>query len=168
MSPISRPPVFLLLIAIGTGGLNGCAQPPQRSDVEAISATAGREKLALGLQDRGELAEALVQWKILSVIDPVNDHYANQVEATRELIEKKTKVLILEGMTSWRQGSREAARLSFLKALALNPRNTEAFDHLRQLTMQFPGLGESNAPKPDSACCRPRGSGAGSRERPTP
>jgi hypothetical protein len=168
MSPISRQIVFLLLVAIGAAGLNGCAQPPQRSDAEAISATAGREKLALGLQDRGELAEALVQWKILSVIDPINDHYANQVEATRELIEKKTRVLILEGMASWRQGSREAARLSFLKALALNPRNTEAFDHLRQLTMQSPGLGESNAPKPDSACCRPRGNAAGSRERATP
>jgi hypothetical protein len=170
MSPISRQFVFLFLAAIGAAGLNGCAQPPQRSDAEAISATAAREKLALGLQDRGELAEALIQWKILSIIDPINGHYANQVEATRQLIEKKTKVLILEGMASWRQGSREAARLSFLKALALNPRNTEALDHLRQLTMQSPGLGESNAAsKGDGACCRPpRGNAAGSRERATP
>jgi hypothetical protein len=168
MSPILRYRVFLFLVAIGAAGLNGCAQPPQRTDAEVISATAGREKLALGLQDRGELAEALVQWKILSVVDPANVHYINQVEATRELIEKKTKTLVLEGVTSLRQGARETARLSFLKALALNPRNTEAFDYLRQLTMQSPAIGESNAPKTESACCRPRGNTAGSRGRPTP
>jgi hypothetical protein len=168
MTPILRHPVFLWLIAVGAAGLNGCAQPPQRSDAEAISITAGREKLALGLQDRGELAEALVQWKILSVIDPVNAHYGNQAEATRELIEKKTRTLILEGVANLRQGAREAARLSFLKALALNPRNTEAFDYLRQLAMQSPAAGESNASRVEGSCCRPRGNAAGSRERATP
>jgi Flp pilus assembly protein TadD len=158
----------MVLIAVVAAGLNGCAQPPQRSDTEVISSATRREKLALALQDRGELAEALVQWKILSVIDPANDHYANQAEATRQLIEKKTRILILDGMASWRQGSREAARVSFLKALALNPRNTEAFDHLRQLTMQSPGLGESNALKPDGVCCRPLGNAARVRDRATP
>jgi tetratricopeptide (TPR) repeat protein len=169
MSPISRQSVFLFLIAVGAAGLNGCAQPPQRPDAKAVSVAAGREKLALGLQDRGELAEALVQWKILSVIDPGNARYANQVETTRNLIEKKTKALILEGVANSRQGAREAARLSFLKALALDPKNKEAFDYLRQPAMQLPAAGESSAPKAgDGACCQPRGKVAGSRERATP
>jgi tetratricopeptide (TPR) repeat protein len=167
MSRKPRHRIFFLLIAVGAAGLNGCAQPSQRPSAEVTPATASREKLALELKDRGELAEALIQWKILSVIDPVNGDYANQAEATRELIDKKTRILILDGLANWRQGSREAAKLSFLKALALNPKNTEAFDYLRQLTMQFPA-GESNAPKADGACCRARENAAGSRERTMP
>ena len=55
--------------------LSGCAQPPERPTAEPIATTAKREKLALDLQEKGELAEALIQWTVLSTIEPSNDFY---------------------------------------------------------------------------------------------
>lgn len=126
---------FASLVAIVVVGLSGCVQPSARLSPEPISATVNREKLALDLQERGELAEALIQWTILSTIEPANRDYENRVTRTKQLIDNKSKSLMLDGMFNLRRGAREAARLSFLKVLALNPRNKEALEHLRQLAM---------------------------------
>jgi len=136
----------------GLAGLSGCAQSPAKPTPEPISANIGREKLAVDLKNRGELAEALIQWKILATIEPANAYYATQIDSTKQLIDKKSKYFILDGMANLRQGMREAARLSFLKALALNPKNEEAFNHLQQLTVQYPAIGQ-NSGKPDGMCC---------------
>ncbi|SFO11441.1 hypothetical protein [Nitrosospira briensis] len=126
---------FASLVAIVVVGLSGCVQPSARLSPEPISTTVNREKLALDLQERGELAEALIQWTILSTIEPANRDYENRVTRTKQLIDNKSKSLMLDGMSNLRRGAREAARLSFLKVLALNPRNKEALEHLRQLAM---------------------------------
>lgn len=136
----------------GLAGLSGCAQSPDRLSPEPISTNTSREKLARDLAGRGELAEALIQWKILSTIEPANAYYATQIDTTKQLIDRKSKHFILDGIANLRQGTREAARLSFLKALALNPKNNEAFNYLRQLTMQYPAIGQYNG-KPDGMCC---------------
>ena len=110
----------------------GCAQPPERHYREPVSTTAERESLARSLQDNGELAEALVQWKILAIIDPINGYYKKQVVSTQQVIESKSKMLVSSGIANLQRGAREAARLSFLKALALDPKNKKALEHLRQ------------------------------------
>lgn len=126
---------FTAFAAVAAIGLSGCAQAPERPRAEPVSTTADREKLVQRLQDSGELAEALVQWKILATIEPANVHYQQQIAATKHLIDSKSKSHTFDGITNLRRGEREAARLSFLKALALNPKNKEAFEYLRQLSM---------------------------------
>jgi hypothetical protein len=143
---------FALLVPIVVVGLSSCAQPSTRLSPEPISTTVNREKLAVDLQERGELAEALIQWTILSTIDPANHDYENRVTGTKQLIDNKSKSLMLDGMSNLRRGAREAARLSFLKVLALNPRNKEALEHLRQLAIP-PSAESKNGGKPE-ACCR--------------
>jgi tetratricopeptide (TPR) repeat protein len=94
-----------------------------------------REKLARDLEEKGELAEALVQWKVLSTIDPDSEYYKNRAVDLGQTIDKKSKALISEGTVHLHSGAREAAKSFFLKALALNPRNREALDYLRKLSM---------------------------------
>lgn len=149
--------IVTILVIVSTVGLTSCALSPERSILEPISTTASREKLALDLQDKGELAEALVQWTILSTIEPANGHYGAQIAATKQLIDRKSKPLMLEGVTNLRRGVRDTARLSFLKVLALNPKNKEALEYLRQLTMQSPNAWQYTS-EPDGRCCRNRGS----------
>ncbi len=146
-------PLYRLIVTLCIVAMSGCAQSPDRISPEPISTNASREKLALDLKGRGELADALIQWKILSTIEPANSYYATQIDATKQLIDKKSKHFILDGVANLRQGGREAARLSFLKALALNPKNSEAFNYLRQLTMQYPAIIAQNNGKPDGMCC---------------
>lgn len=136
----------------GLSGISGCVQSPDRHVSKPVSTTVNREKLALDLKNRGELAEALIQWKILATIEPFNTNYETQVDATRQLIDKKSRHFILDGIENLRQGTPEAARLSFLKALALNPKNNEALNYLRQLTMQYPAIWQ-NSGRPDDICC---------------
>jgi hypothetical protein len=132
---LSRQAILTVLLWAAAFGLYGCAQPPERPHAEPIQTTVEREELARHLEDKGELAEALVQWKILETIEPANAYYQKQVIDTGQRIEKKSKSLMFEGVTDFRRGAREAARLSFLKVLALNPRNKEALEYLRRLSM---------------------------------
>ena len=125
-------PIFVAAAAIA---LAGCAQPPERPRAEPISTTVEREKLARHLEDKGELAEAFVQWKILATIEPANRYYEKQIITTKQLIDKKSESLMSDGITNFRRGAREAARLNFLRVLALDPRNKEAFEYLRKLSL---------------------------------
>lgn len=130
-----RQQILCVLIAVAVASLASCAQPPEKPRAEPISTTVEREKLARHLEDKGELAEALVQWKILATIEPANRYYEKQIITTKQLIDKKSESLMSDGITNFRRGAREAARLLFLKVLALNPRNKEAFEYLRKLSM---------------------------------
>jgi len=141
-----------LSIVLGIGGLPGCVQTPPKPSMEPIFTTTNREKLAVGLQAKDALAEALIQWKILSTIEPYNEFYKNQVDTTTQLIDMKAKFLMREGAASLRRGDRESARLSFLKTLALDPQNREAFAHLQQLEQVSSRAGKNNE-KADSQCC---------------
>lgn len=121
--------------------LPGCVQPPERPLAE-IPAVVERERLALALEEKGDPAGALVQWKILATIRPAEPRYAERIEFLRRSIEARAGHLVQEGVASMRQGARESARLAFLKALALDPRNRQALTHLRQLAIQSPALAQ--------------------------
>lgn len=129
-----RRPMVTLCVAVGVAGLSCCA-PLQKPSVEpiSISLSAPREKLAMDLHERGELAEALIQWTILYTIEPQNDYYKTQMASTRRLIDTRSKFLIRSGVVSLCRRAQESARLSFLKVLALDPKNKDALEYLRQL-----------------------------------
>lgn len=151
--PLARYRMLGLLAAFVAVALSGCAQPPARGSPEPILANVHREKLAQDLQEKGELAEALIQWTILSTIEPDSSYYEKQIASMKELIDAKSKSLMKDGIANLRLGAREAARLSFLKVLVLDPRNKEAFEHLRQLTMLSSSVGQPSG-KPERACCK--------------
>ncbi|MGH8762695.1 MAG: hypothetical protein ACREUR_05615 [Nitrosospira sp.] len=153
---LSSRRIVAISIVVAAIGLSSCAQSPERSYAKPISTTASREKLALDLQDRGELAEALVQWKILSTIEPANGYYEKQTTVTKQVIDKKSKSLMSDGVVNLRHGAHGAARLSFLKALALNPKNTKALEYLRQLTMLSPNT-EQDSSQDEGTCCKSQG-----------
>lgn len=142
-----------VLCAVLTGAmLSGCVQPPARPSAEPIASTASREKLALALQEKGDLAEALIQWKILSIIEPANSFYQKRAVATRQLIDVRSRSLMLEGVANLNRGARDAARLSFLRVLALDPRNKEAFDYLRKISIKYPDAPQNADPL--GMCCK--------------
>ncbi|MDE2366838.1 MAG: hypothetical protein KGM95_07890 [Betaproteobacteria bacterium] len=150
----AMPCALSALCALFIGAvLSGCAQPPARPSAEPIASTASREKLALALQEKGDLAEALIQWKVLSIIEPANSFYQKRAAATRQLIDVRSKSLMLDGVANLNRGARDAARLSFLRVLALDPKNKEAFDYLRQMAIQYPGAPRNDA-DPPGMCCK--------------
>lgn len=121
----------------------GCAaaprvEAPQPAVVEEKKAPAdtslhGRETFARDLAERQEYAEALVQWKILAVIDPSNKGYTEQVSLLQATIARQTERHRREGMAFWRAGAYDSARVSFLRWLALDPRDRVALHYLREI-----------------------------------
>jgi tetratricopeptide (TPR) repeat protein len=143
--------VFIVIAAID---LTSCASSPQKTSTRPISTTSDREKLAVDLQGRGELAEALIEWKILSSIEPDNNFYKNRIDAITQFIDVKTKSLMREGVGNLRRGESESARLSFLKTLALDPKNREAFEYLQQLARASSRAEKNSGKAAGNQCCR--------------
>ncbi len=131
----------LLAMMLAGTVLSGCVHSPERSPVEN-PAIVERERLARALEEKGDPAGALVQWKILATIRPAEPRYNDRTKALRRSIETRADHLVREGVASMRQGARESARLSFLKALALDPRNGQALAHLRQLATRYPAFAQ--------------------------
>jgi tetratricopeptide (TPR) repeat protein len=95
-----------------------------------------REALAGQLLEKHELAAALVQWKILRTIEPKNTQYRNQVRALQKMINEEAERHLAAGLTNLRLGAYDTARLSFLRVLALDPKQREALAYLREIDEQ--------------------------------
>lgn len=152
----TRPPLWPLLAAILLAGA-ACAPPIERELsappappasapaaviaplvtpvplVPPVSPLAARQQRALSLQHRGELAAALVQWRILRVLAPEDAEIARQVAATRALIRHRTETLLSRGDTAEQSGDTASARTAYLRVLALDPANRTALARLRFL-----------------------------------
>lgn len=114
------------------------AAPPQPSTLATVPAAvettiSDREVLARQLQEKHDLAEALVQWKILRTIDPENTKYRNQVHALQKIINEEAEHHLATGLANFRLGAYDTARLSFLKVLALDPKRRDALTYLREI-----------------------------------
>jgi len=106
---------------------------PATTTAPPISPLATRQQRALSLQHRGELAAALVQWRILRALAPEDPDIARQVAATRALIRHRTEALLGRGDTAEQTGDTANARTAYLRVLALDPANREALARLRHL-----------------------------------
>lgn len=115
----------------------GCSTAPRHAPdtvaTPAETTSSAREALAQQLLEKRDLAEALVQWKILRTIEPENAKYRNQVRALQKIINEEAENNLATGLTNLRLGAYDAARLLFLKALALDPKRRDALAYLREI-----------------------------------
>lgn len=103
--------------------------PPQRVPPLAKA----REQVAADRLARGDLAAALIQWKILALLYPDNPAYAARIDALRRRIDAGVKEHLALGEAAWKRGDRAAAEEEYLKVLALDPLNHTAPPLLREM-----------------------------------
>lgn len=106
--------------------------PPARRRPSAVA----RERRALELERRGDLARALVEWKILGLVEPDNARNAEREEETARRIAAKTAEHVALGDQARARGDGDAASEQYLKALALSPLDAKSADRLRSLEAQ--------------------------------
>ncbi|MBI5017310.1 MAG: hypothetical protein HZB55_17725 [Deltaproteobacteria bacterium] len=104
--------------------------PPPRHRLPPRKA---REQLAADLTARGDLAGALIQWKILALLEPDNPEYDEGVDATRRKIDAGVKEHLILGDAARRRGDTAMASEEYLKVLALDPLDQTAPPLLREM-----------------------------------
>jgi len=92
-----------------------------------------REKRAMELMFQGELAEALIQWKVLKTLEPKNREFTQQFLATKTLIQKRANNHVKLGKGALSKGNITLAKQEFLKALALDPHMSTPFSCLKKM-----------------------------------
>jgi tetratricopeptide (TPR) repeat protein len=109
--------------------------PPSAVPVTPAKAATllAREKLALAAEKSGDLADALVHWKILRTIDPKNAAYRTRIGELNDRIRVEADRRIDAGTVAISKGDSQTARREFLAALALDPGNGDALAKLRRL-----------------------------------
>ncbi|PXF58147.1 MAG: hypothetical protein C4B58_07650 [Deltaproteobacteria bacterium] len=95
--------------------------------------TEAREKRATEFMFQGELAEALIQWKILKTLEPKNREFTQQLLATKTLIQKRANNHVKLGKRALSKGNITLAKQEFLKALALDPHMSTPFSCLKKM-----------------------------------
>ena len=96
-------------------------------------ATAAREQRARELQQRGDLAAALTQWRILRTLAPGDPGVQRQLAATQALIRQRVRERLSAGAAAEREGETARAREAYLQALALDPNDADALANLRSM-----------------------------------
>lgn len=115
-------------------GISGCSSVFLQSATPKLPPAKERIKLAKRYQRDGKLADALIQWKILNILSPENKEYIKQIKLTKSRIKNRVEINVQAGKKAFKEGNFHAAKLKFLKALALDPdQSSLAFSYLRQL-----------------------------------
>ncbi|MDF1554822.1 MAG: hypothetical protein P1P84_17260 [Deferrisomatales bacterium] len=96
-------------------------------------ATAAGERRARELRQRGDLAAALIQWRILRTLAPGDPGVQRQLAATQALIRQRVREKLAAGTAAERAGETARAREAYLQALALDPSDADALANLRSM-----------------------------------
>ena len=123
------------MLFLGTALLAGCMQTPSTRP-DASAAVAKRQDRALTLMRDGSLADAALQWEILTLLEPDTQEYRRRLDETRALISKATAEHLRTAEKAMDQGQTEQASLAYLKVLAVNPLNQTAAQGLRALEQE--------------------------------
>lgn len=125
----------------GAGGVDTAAESPDGDsdgaagrDTDAVARFERRQHdRAEAAAARGDLAEALLAWEVLSTLRPQRDDYrARQVEL-RQRIQVATAERLPRAQAALRRGELDAAAQLYLEVLALNPGEATAAQGLRQI-----------------------------------
>lgn len=92
-----------------------------------------RERAALALEAKGDLARALTQWKLLRLLEPSNPEWSRRIDDVRHRIDEGVGKWMVKGEAAWKAGDEKGAVEAYLKALALNPLQKEAPQRLREI-----------------------------------
>ncbi|MEP6656583.1 MAG: hypothetical protein ABJC33_05065 [Betaproteobacteria bacterium] len=87
------------------------------------------------LQERagGDLANAEIQWHVLTLLAPDTVEFREQLTATRAAIAQVAAENLQAGHAAVRAGETERASVAFLRVLAVDPENAEAARGLREI-----------------------------------
>lgn len=108
-------------------------KPKPRGPSPAELRKRARERRALDLLHKGDLARALIEWKVLRTLAPQNREIAEQIAATQALIRHRADQHQREGEEAYRRGDFDRAREAFLKELALDPFRQPPRRELREI-----------------------------------
>ncbi len=137
-----------LLLASAIAAVAGCAQvPAERPPVApavpvASAATVGRtvaeaiarhRKLADDARRAGDLATAAQQLQVLTVLAPDDPSYVRDLATVRASIDKETRDTVAAGTAAMNAGDLNRASAAMLRALALDPSQSDAARTLREI-----------------------------------
>jgi tetratricopeptide (TPR) repeat protein len=106
------------------------APSPSRTVGEAI---ARHRKLADDARKSGDLATAAQQLHVLTVLAPDDASYARELATVRASIDKEAREVVSAGAAAMNAGDLDRASASMLRALALDPSQSDAAKALREI-----------------------------------
>ena len=128
--------------------LAACAQSPvvTQSGQEApraggaedarAQAIARHRQLAQQAREKGDLAAAAVQWKIVVLLAPGEPSYRAEQDAVNAAIRQGVRDQLQAGNAALKAGDNERATQAMLRVLALDPANEDAAKALREMDRQ--------------------------------
>lgn len=87
---------------------------------------------AADLEKKGELREALAQWKIVAAFRPGDKGAAKKIGQLEKAIPQQAKLHYKRGEDFLQQGARDKAKKEFLLTLAYDPAHEGALRHIRK------------------------------------
>jgi tetratricopeptide (TPR) repeat protein len=127
--------------------LAACAQTPvtqpapdasRASGVDDVraQAIARHRQLAQHAREKGDLAAAAVQWRVVVLLAPGEASYRAELEAVNGAIRQGVRDQLQAGNAAQKAGDNERATQAMLRALALDPANEDAAKALREMDRQ--------------------------------
>jgi tetratricopeptide (TPR) repeat protein len=130
------------IIVAGSVLLAACAQmggePPREGATAPVVARHSdtieqRQQLAKRLRAAGDLAGAAAQWQVLTILEPDDTEFRQELESTRSAASRSAATNYENGMAAHKNGESDEAARFMLRVLALQPDNTEAMKVLRNI-----------------------------------
>jgi hypothetical protein len=81
----------------------------------------------------GRLADALVQWEILTLLRPESEEYREEIERVSRQIRDNVSALLRSASEARRRGQLQQAIVQYLRVLSLDRTNAAAADALRDI-----------------------------------
>lgn len=113
--------------------LGACAPLPPVATPASIAHQQARERLANNLATKGDLAGALVQWKILKLLHPDQPMYTKNIEQLAKRISTASESHLKLAQEALQLGDDSKAEMEFLKVLALDPKHPSPPAYLREI-----------------------------------
>ncbi len=120
------------LIIFMTLLLQACVSPPPKESIEQY--IAARKSTARHLEQGGQLAAALDQWRIVQTLAPQDNETTKAIADLTSQITRQSQQLFNRGRSQFERGDLRSAELNFLKVLSLHPNHQDAFDNLQKIT----------------------------------
>ncbi|MEP7208113.1 MAG: hypothetical protein ABI920_14330 [Casimicrobiaceae bacterium] len=81
----------------------------------------------------GDLANAAIAWQVLTLLDPDEPAYRQELAKTQTAIRQEVRSELDVGKSALQKGDSDRAVIAFLRVLAVDPRNADAARALRDL-----------------------------------
>ena len=118
----------LLALAIG-----GCALPVQVAETRAGPNLTARKAKAAALTRNGDLAAALVEWRVLEALAAGNAEVVRERRKLEAQIARRSAAEFESGRKASARGNLKQARRRFLAALKIDPNHGAAIEELRKI-----------------------------------